>query len=51
MGELFGPSLAQARRAPEFPEFVRRMGLAAYWDAVGPPDQCRKASNGDYSCD
>jgi len=51
MGEVFGPSLAQARRVPEFPEFVRRMGLAAYWDEVGPPDQCRKASNGDYSCD
>ena len=51
MGELFGPPLAAARRAPEFAEFVRRMGLAAYWDEAGPPDQCRKDAKGDYACE
>ncbi|HWS28239.1 MAG TPA: tetratricopeptide repeat protein, partial [Xanthomonadales bacterium] len=51
MGELFSPPLAAARRVPEFAEFVRRMGLAAYWDEAGPPDQCRKNANGDYACE
>jgi TolB-like protein/Tfp pilus assembly protein PilF len=51
MGELFSPPLAKARRAPEFPEFLRRMGLAAYWDEAGPPDQCGKDAKGDYACE
>jgi TolB-like protein len=39
------------RTAPEFAEFTRRSGLAAWWDVNGPPDLCRKADNGDYVCD
>ena len=50
MGELFGPPLAEARRAPEFAVFVRRMGLAAHWDAFGAPEPCRKNAAGDYAC-
>ena len=37
-------------QSPQFPEFARRMGLAALWDANGPPEQCRKLDNGDYVC-
>jgi TolB-like protein len=51
MGEMFSPTMAQARHAPEFAEFLRRMGLAAYWDEIGPPDQCRKDAKGNYACD
>ncbi len=51
MGELFGPRLVEARRTAEFPEFLRRVGLAAYWDEIGPPDQCRKDASGDYRCE
>ena len=51
MGELFSTTLAEARHTPEFAEFLRRMGLAAYWDEFGPPDQCRKDAKGDYACD
>ncbi|HOX71838.1 hypothetical protein [Dokdonella sp.] len=51
MGELFSPPLTEARRTPEFPEFLRRMGLAAYWDEAGPPDQCKKDTSGDYHCE
>jgi TolB-like protein/Tfp pilus assembly protein PilF len=50
MGELFAPPLAEARRAPAFADFLRRMGLAAYWDEAGPPEQCRKNAKGDYAC-
>jgi hypothetical protein len=41
----------EIRTAPEFAEFTRRSGLAAWWDVNGPPDLCRKADNGDYVCD
>ncbi|MBP7625160.1 MAG: hypothetical protein KA763_14425, partial [Xanthomonadales bacterium] len=51
MGELFGAPLAEVRRLPEFAEFLRRFGLASYWDEVGPPDQCHKDARGDYVCE
>ncbi|MEO6155954.1 MAG: hypothetical protein ABIP16_09540 [Thermomonas sp.] len=51
MSELFSPSQAAARRSPEFAKFVRRMGLADYWDEFGPPDACRKNAQGDYACE
>ncbi|MBL0028107.1 MAG: hypothetical protein IPO95_03120 [Rhodanobacteraceae bacterium] len=51
MGELFGAPLAEVRRLPEFAEFLRRFGLASYWDEVGPPDQCHKDARGDYICE
>jgi len=51
MGELFAPPLAEARGTPEFAEFVRKMGLASYWDEFGPPDQCKKDASGDYHCE
>ncbi len=39
------------RTAPEFAQFARRSGLAAWWDQEGPPDHCRKADSGDYVCE
>lgn len=50
LGELLRPTRTDALRAPEYPEFVRRTGLAELWDAFGPPEYCRKAPNGDYLC-
>jgi TolB-like protein/Tfp pilus assembly protein PilF len=35
---------------PAFTEFIRKTGLAAYWDEFGPPDLCRKNDAGEYAC-
>ncbi|MGB0135220.1 hypothetical protein [Dokdonella sp.] len=48
---LWGPPGRDARRAPEFPEFARQIGLADLWDRFGPPDLCRKNDRGDYVCE
>ena len=45
---LWSPFGRVARSLPEFPEFVRRMGLAALWDRYGAPDMCHKNAAGDY---
>ena len=37
--------------APAFPEFLRKTGLAAYWDEFGAPEHCRKNDKGDYACE
>ncbi len=37
--------------SPVFPEFLRKTGIAAYWDELGPPEQCRKVASGDYHCE
>jgi len=44
----YGRSL---RASPEFPAFVRKVGLAALWDRDGPPDLCRREGDGRYICD
>jgi hypothetical protein len=51
VSDLFSGLLPEVWRAPGFPEFIRRMGLADYWDEFGPPDNCKKAGNGDYTCE
>jgi tetratricopeptide (TPR) repeat protein len=48
---LWSPQGASARKLPQFPEFVRKMGLSELWDQRGPPSGCRRAANGDYVCD
>jgi hypothetical protein len=48
---LWGPYGKAARGLPEFPEFLRRTGLAALWDRHGPGDGCRRVVPGDYRCD
>ena len=41
----------QARVLPEFPAFLREMGLIVLWDKHGPPDRCKKNGTGDYRCE
>jgi TolB-like protein len=53
---LFLPSVwtaagRNARALPEFSSFLRRSGLAEYWDRSGPPDLCAKSERGDYVCE
>jgi TolB-like protein len=47
---LWGRYGQAVRTAPEFPEFLRRMGLADQWDREGPPDLCRRVGPRDYAC-
>jgi TolB-like protein/Tfp pilus assembly protein PilF len=37
--------------SPAFPGFLRKTGIAAYWDEFGAPEQCHKAADGDYRCE
>jgi len=48
---LWSPYGAFARKLPQFPEFVRKMGLAELWDQRGPPPGCRRLAPADYACD
>jgi TolB-like protein len=53
---LFLPSLwtaagREARAVPEFSMFVRRTGLAEFWDHTGAPERCHKGEDGEYRCD
>ena len=48
---LWTPAGREARRLPSFSTFVRRAGLAAFWDKHGPPDLCERTSSGEYRCD
>ena len=50
MSNLFGGIRPAVLRTKAFGRFVRKIGLAAYWDAFGAPDMCRKGSDGDYTC-
>lgn len=50
LSEMFRRN-SEIKGAPEFPEFARRIGLAALWDVKGAPDNCRKNDNGDYVCE
>lgn len=52
LGEVVGTRLyPEAWASPAFPEFLRKTGIAAYWDAFGAPEHCRKDANGDYRCE
>lgn len=51
VSELFSGLVPEVMHAPGFPEFIRKMGLADYWDEFGPPENCSKSSNGDYTCE
>ncbi len=48
---LWAPQGAAARKLPQFPEFVRKLGLSELWDQRGPPSGCRREANADYVCD
>ncbi|MDB5987177.1 MAG: hypothetical protein JWR16_2230 [Nevskia sp.] len=47
---LWSPFGDVARRLPQFPEFVRKVGLAQLWDRYGAPDDCRRVAPDDYVC-
>jgi TolB-like protein len=52
LGAVMGTRLVPTVWAsPAFPEFLRKTGIAAYWDEFGAPEHCRKLSNGDYRCE
>jgi Tfp pilus assembly protein PilF len=38
---LWLPEMRPFRTDPRFPELARRMGLMAYWQEFGPPDDCQ----------
>jgi TolB-like protein/tetratricopeptide (TPR) repeat protein len=51
MGEILGTRLyPDAWASPAFPDFLRKVGIADYWDRVGAPSHCRKDATGDYRC-
>ncbi len=50
LSELFRKN-SEVKGVPEFPEFARKSGLAAFWDVNGAPDYCRKNDKGDYVCE
>jgi TolB-like protein len=48
---LWAAAGRDARALPEFSLFLRRSGMAEYWDRNGPPGLCAKNEHGDYVCD
>jgi len=51
LGEVLGSRLhPKAWASPAFPRFLREAGIAALWDQLGPPENCRKDAAGDYRC-
>ena len=51
-GLFFGTRLyPQVWASPAFPRFLRKTGIAAYWDEFGPPPNCAKNASGDYRCE
>jgi TolB-like protein/Tfp pilus assembly protein PilF len=51
LGDFIGGRLVpEVWTSPALPGFLRKTGIAAYWDEFGPPEQCRKDADGDYRC-
>ncbi len=52
LGEVLGTRLyPEAWASPAFPDFLRKTGIAAYWDEFGAPEHCRRIDDGDYRCE
>jgi TolB-like protein/Tfp pilus assembly protein PilF len=52
LGDFIGARMVpEVWASPAFPDFLRKTGLAAYWDEYGAPEHCRKLENGDYRCE
>lgn len=47
---IWSESQSALRQTPAFTRFARRSGMADFWDTRGPPDRCRKRSDGEYDC-
>jgi TolB-like protein len=50
-GLLWSPYGKATRALPQFPGFLRRIGLADLWEQHGPPDGCRRVAPRDYACE
>ncbi|HEY6985907.1 MAG TPA: hypothetical protein VH375_07480 [Rhodanobacteraceae bacterium] len=50
MPMLWSPMGDSARMLPEFPAFVRDIGLTEVWNKYGAPDRCRRDASGEYVC-
>lgn len=50
MSGLFSGLDPNILSTPAFSDFVRKIGLAGYWDEFGSPDSCRKDDSGEYAC-
>jgi TolB-like protein len=51
MGEVLGTRFyPEVWASPAFPGFLRKIGIAEYWDRFGAPAHCRKDASGDYQC-
>ena len=48
---LWTPVGASTRRHARFPQFAERLGFTSLWERYGAPDLCRKAANGQWTCD
>ena len=48
---LWFPQLKEMRQLPEFKEFLREIGIVAYWREYGWPEICQPLDNGDFNCD
>jgi DNA-binding winged helix-turn-helix (wHTH) protein/TolB-like protein len=42
---LFSVDAAAVRRDPSFGDFIRKMGIEAYWDRFGWPNACRREAS------
>ncbi len=52
LGEVLGTRLyPEVWASSAFPEFLRKTGIAAYWDEFDAPEHCRKDAGGDYRCE
>jgi TolB-like protein/tetratricopeptide (TPR) repeat protein len=52
LGEVMGTRwYPHAWASPAFPAFLRKTGIAEYWDRFGAPERCRKDGDGDYRCE
>jgi TolB-like protein len=52
LGEVMGTRwYPDVWTSPAFPAFLRKTGIADYWDRFGAPERCRKDADGDYRCE
>lgn len=52
LGEVMGTRFYRdAWNSPAFPAFLRRTGIADYWDRFGAPAHCRKDNDGEFRCE
>jgi TolB-like protein/Tfp pilus assembly protein PilF len=52
LGENLGTRInPKVFASPAFAEFLRKSGIAAFWDEFGAPEHCQKNQKGDYVCE